>query len=196
MKSPWKMLGQLISRGRSPDPKQDTTAEDIRKRADEQALQETPASSSTTAMPPSEPQIDEIQAVKGKSLDEAGSGGNIAAAIPASDEQVEARSLKSVKRRRVHRGSKTKDVETIKSALPVLRTKRPGRQKRVSTERVAQNAGAARARDVPSVLSPDRFHAEVADVDAEIEALSRQLAEKLVQQNAQLRKMLERFGVS
>jgi hypothetical protein len=196
MKSPWKMLGQLISRGRSSDPKQDTTAEDIKKLADEQALQETPASSSKAVVPPSEPHINEIQPVKGKSWEETGSGVDIAAAIPASDEQVEARSLKSVKRRRVHRGSKTKDVETIKAALPVLRTKRPGRQKRISTERVAQNSGAGRARDVPSVLSHDRFHAEVADVEAEIGALSRQLAEKLVQQNAQLRKMLERFGVS
>ena len=32
------------------------------------------------------------------------------------------------------------------------------------------------------------------DVDAQVRALSRQLAEKLKQQNAQLYKMLERFG--
>jgi len=193
MKSPWKILGQLIARGRPPEPKQDTPAADIGKRADEQGLQETPASSLKTVLAPSEPPIHEVQPVTDKILDEAGSGGEIAATMPASDPQVEARSLKSVKPRRVHRGSKTKEVETIN---PALRTQRPDRQKRISTKRTAQNAGAESHREMTSVLSHDQFHAEVAGIDAEIRTLSRQLAEKLIQQNAQLRKMLERFGVS
>lgn len=191
MKSPWKMLGQLISRGRSPEPKQGAGG-DTGKQASEQELPETPAPSSTTVLLPSELHSDEGQPVGEKSLDDARRTGDIAAAIPASGEQVEARSPKAARRRRVHGSSQAKGVEAINAAP---RTKRAGQQKRASTDKVTQSTADANTREIP-VLSHDRFYAEVADVDAEIGALSRQLAEKLIQQNAQLRKMLERFGVS
>jgi len=42
---------------------------------------------------------------------------------------------------------------------------------------------------------PKSFIDEMADLDAEVDALRRQLAEKLIEQNAQLRKMLARFDV-
>ena len=57
--------------------------------------------------------------------------------------------------------------------------------------RDVKRAVAGRRRSKPR---PPDFEAEIAEVEAEIGALSRQLAEKLRQQNAQLRKMLERFG--
>ncbi len=41
--------------------------------------------------------------------------------------------------------------------------------------------------------SPRSFVDEMADLDAEVDALRRQLAKKLIEQNAQLRKMLARF---
>ena len=40
---------------------------------------------------------------------------------------------------------------------------------------------------------PKSFMDEMADLDAEVDALRRQLAKKLIEQNAQLRKMLARF---
>ncbi|NRP90453.1 hypothetical protein GFPCMMHI_06380 [Ensifer adhaerens] len=43
--------------------------------------------------------------------------------------------------------------------------------------------------------APKSFIDEMADLDAEVDALRRQLAEKLIEQNAQLRKMLARFDV-
>lgn len=48
--------------------------------------------------------------------------------------------------------------------------------------------------DAPAVAAgPKSFTDEMADLDAEVDALRRQLAKKLVEQNAQLRKMLVRF---
>jgi hypothetical protein len=48
----------------------------------------------------------------------------------------------------------------------------------------------------PAVAAgPRSFTDEIADLDAEVAALRRQLARKLVEQNAQLRKMLARFDV-
>lgn len=45
------------------------------------------------------------------------------------------------------------------------------------------------------VTAPQSFMDEMADLDAEVDALRRQLAKKLIEQNAQLRKMLARFDV-
>ncbi|QWW72631.1 hypothetical protein [Rhizobium sp. WYJ-E13] len=45
------------------------------------------------------------------------------------------------------------------------------------------------------VTAPKSFMDEMADLDAEVDALRRQLAKKLITQNAQLRKMLARFEV-
>ena len=46
----------------------------------------------------------------------------------------------------------------------------------------------------PAVAAgPKSFTDEMADLDAEVDALRRQLAKKLIEQNAQLRKMLARF---
>jgi hypothetical protein len=48
----------------------------------------------------------------------------------------------------------------------------------------------------PAVAAgPRSFTDEMADLDAEVDALRRQLAKKLVEQNAQLRRMLARFDV-
>lgn len=48
----------------------------------------------------------------------------------------------------------------------------------------------------PAVATaPKSFTDEMADLDAEVDALRRQLATKLIEQNAQLRKMLARFDV-
>jgi len=48
--------------------------------------------------------------------------------------------------------------------------------------------------EVPAVAAgPKSFADEMADLDAEVAALRRQLAKKLIEQNAQLRKMLARF---
>ncbi|OOO28485.1 hypothetical protein CO674_20135 [Rhizobium hidalgonense] len=50
--------------------------------------------------------------------------------------------------------------------------------------------------EAPAIAAgPRSLTDEMADLDAEVDALRRQLARKLVEQNAQLRKMLARFDV-
>ncbi|MBX4899708.1 hypothetical protein [Rhizobium bangladeshense] len=70
------------------------------------------------------------------------------------------------------------------------------RRKRVEpiVEPVASTATALEEASAVTV-GPKSFLDEMADLGAEVDALRRQLAKKLTEQNAQLRKMLARFDV-
>jgi len=75
---------------------------------------------------------------------------------------------------------------------------KPASTRRKKVEPIAEPAVSVnQAGDVVLAVAadPKSFMDEMADLDAEVDALRRQLARKLVEQNAQLRKMLARFDV-
>lgn len=81
----------------------------------------------------------------------------------------------------------TEAAETLVKRAPARRNKIiPAVEPVVSTTQTDEVA--------PTVAAgPKSLTDEIADLDAEVAALRRQLAKKLVEQNAQLRKMLARF---
>ncbi|WFU05251.1 hypothetical protein QA648_31515 (plasmid) [Rhizobium sp. CB3171] len=86
-------------------------------------------------------------------------------------------------------------ASTEPQSKPPVKRRAPAKKARVDA--VAQSTGVAHK--VPlaqSSSSRDPFFDEVASLDEDIKTLRRQLAQKLQLQNAQLRKMLERFGAS
>ncbi|HEV7250457.1 MAG TPA: hypothetical protein VGN93_26025 [Shinella sp.] len=76
------------------------------------------------------------------------------------------------------------------------RTKRAGRAKKPAIDTIAQSVEAPKNQAENAEKTQDAFQTGVEDVDAEVRRLRRQLADALLVQNAQLKKMLERFGVS
>lgn len=78
-------------------------------------------------------------------------------------------------------------ADTLVKRVPTRRKKvEPTGEPVVSVAQIDEEATA-----VPA--GPKSFIDEMADLDAEVDALRRQLAKKLIEQNAQLRKMLARF---
>jgi hypothetical protein len=85
--------------------------------------------------------------------------------------------------------TRTKTAEALVKPVPTRRKKvAPVVEAVVSVDQTGDVAHAVAA-------GPKSFIDEMADLDAEVDALRRQLAEKLIEQNAQLRKMLARFDV-
>ncbi|MCQ4632569.1 hypothetical protein GB927_021175 [Shinella sp. CPCC 100929] len=168
MKSPWKFIGNLISRGRPAGADNGQDAE----HAEAQARAE-PAQEDTlpvTEVPP-EPPAEDVSPIR----------------KPAEDE---ARAPERSARARSKARTAPKRHEAVKEVA--TRRKRVGRAKKASIDTV--DAPDNQATSAPS--TQDHFQTEVENVDADIQRLRRQLADVLVLQNAQLKKMLERFGVS
>ena len=82
------------------------------------------------------------------------------------------------------------EAEVPKAATKVATTRR----NRVASL-VEPTASVRTAAEEPpaAVAGPRSLTVEMADLDSEVDALRRQLAKKLIEQNAQLRKMLARF---
>lgn len=170
MKSPWKFIGNLISRGRPADRDNGQDVESA-----EEAARAEPAQENTlpvTEVPPELPAEDVSPIRKTEPAEEE---------VRAPERSARARSKA---RTAPKRHEAVKEVAT--------RRKRVGRAKKIATD----TAGAPISQPERAANTEDRFHTEVENVDADVRRLRRQLADVLVLQNAQLKKMLERFGVS
>ncbi|AOF93525.1 hypothetical protein [Sinorhizobium sp. RAC02] len=180
MKSPWKMIGQLVFRRRSPEEAQEL--------ADGQ---ETSSSSSAPVQPFLELKRENVTHADETILADAKADDGISLANLDAIDRVATRSSKRSNQGLAQK-SKREPEAAIASTPPVTRPRRG--KKPAPTEPVNQEVEAAADRQTSTRPSGANIHAEVAGVDVEIRALTRQLAEKLKQQNAQLHKMLERFG--
>jgi hypothetical protein len=171
MKSPWKFIGNLISRGRSADPENGRNSDDADATARPDQVPQ-----STLRVPPAakaslEPPADD-------------------AALPADEAQTPERSIQV----RSNASATSKRNKAVKERA--TRTKRVGRAKKTSADTVAQKVATPNNQAGNAANRQDAFQTDVEDVDAEVRRLRRQLADALIVQNAQLKKMLERFGVS
>jgi hypothetical protein len=194
MKSPWKFLGSLISRGRSAEP--DDGASSGKPEAEARPNQP----QQSTALPSSSVEM-ELQSRTDDSAPphktereavERDPDGSDAAGAAINGEAAERPASKQRGRARANAGTMSQRNAAIKEAA--TRTKRTGRAKRTSPGIAAESGEAASNQEIQASRNQDGFHADVENVDAEVQRLRRQLAQALIVQNAQLQKLLERFG--
>ncbi|MBX5166814.1 MULTISPECIES: hypothetical protein [unclassified Rhizobium] len=88
----------------------------------------------------------------------------------------------------------TSPAPTLTEVAETLVKRAPPRRKNIdpTVESVVSATQSDEVAPIP-LAGPKSFMDEMADLDAEVDALRRQLAKKLIEQNAQLRRMLARF---
>ncbi|MGJ7041616.1 hypothetical protein J2Y63_004891 [Shinella sp. BE166] len=164
MKSPWKFIGNLISRGRpaGPDNGQDAEPAHAETRAEPTQEDTLPV----TELPPAE---------------------DVSPIREPAEEEVRAPERSARARAKARTAPKRREAVEVST-----RRKRVGRAKKASID----TADAPDNQAESAANTQDHFQTELEKVDADVQRLRRQLADVLVLQNAQLKKMLERFGVS
>lgn len=176
MKSPWKFLRDLASRGAATEPAR--SAREIEAK--------TPEELPTAAVEAPIATIDEAAAQTDVVANEPANDRPLDA--PSSVEQMVGSNAPSTGRADQ---AQARVQENSSEDTPI---KRPTRPKRSIARNVAPTAGVAYG--IPNSHVPARpmtFSEEVLALDEDIRQLRRQLTEKLFLQNAQLKKMLERF---
>jgi hypothetical protein len=194
MKSPWKFLAQLLPQRQPAETRERPIEQDAdTDRSGGEALDTFP-----------------LKSTEASSESEHGEGGVATAAFdprdPAADasqaapehmdvEPVEGPAHRSRSRSPVDRGTLQVDGDTTKRRARPPRQRKPAHANSTRADVVQTNAVADR--DQPAkVSSRESFFDEVAGVDEEIRQLKVRLTQKLHLQNAQLKKMLERFDRS
>lgn len=202
MKTPWRFLVDLTSRRRPAKAQESAISHDT----DAGALER------EDDPPPTRPSLSEKPSVKADD-----DQGTPAGQVPVASSAVEsdpdaARALESpvdIEDPRTAAPDDEADHPRAEADVSAPKTKATGklqnkpavrrraRAKKAEAGVAAQSAVAA-PEDPRSQPSPSRdpFFDDVASLDEDIKKLRSQLAQKLDLQNAQLRKMLERFGVS
>jgi hypothetical protein len=184
MKSPWKIISNLISRRQAPEEQVSVKADGATSSADTSDAPEAPPYIPVLA--PDETPEGEVASPPLFSLIDSDSA-------PGSDAVPDDRPGAPAERQ-----SGSAPVDKPSNGLEqeaTLRTSRPkpkeGNRRKRSP---AKGATGMTMRPMSRRQQTDPFQIEVADVDEEIRALTRALTEKLRHQNAQLRALLSRFG--
>ncbi|NTJ66366.1 hypothetical protein G6M50_26510 [Agrobacterium rhizogenes] len=143
-----------------------------------------------SAEPGSEAQVEASPPELDTNASEAGTAAPVAAeALATAVSNEETATLATTQR-----AEQTSPAPPAAEAAETLGKPAPARRKKV--EPIAESTasiGAALKEPPAAAAGPKSFTDEMADLDAEVAALRRQLAKKLIKQNAQLRKMLARF---
>jgi hypothetical protein len=194
MKTPWKFVADLVSR----KPKAEGSGEVHAVAPDTMTLEYKPDVE--------EPHIDEEATVPAQTAEQAEADVENAEAVlhsdsePAADEVAETVSaLES--RGEAPEPTAAPHVTVDKSRAPIETDEIPEKRAPTRAKKMAPVADpvafieqADEAGPVPALASgPKSLLDEMAELDAEVAGLRRQLAKKLTEQNAQLRKMLARF---
>lgn len=198
MKSPWKYLAQFIAQRRSVETSEDSIASDPDSVKSKNAAQQSLGVPSETTEasggieqgrgPPAELETP-------TSSQNEHEAGVLAVTVPDDIEEIQAPAGRQTIRSTARSYARRVESESNKKSPQTALTKKLERGK--STDAVAQSAPvAARDRAPRASSSRDAFFEEVANLDEEIKQLRIQLARKLLLQNDQLKKMLERFDVS
>jgi hypothetical protein len=195
MKAPWKFLAQLTSR-RSAKAQESAIGNDTDPKALESEVEHTPALPPNSPVSASPPAHDEDVSINEPvASDKARGDDDVAPALkpPIDAEEVQTpASLEADNPGAEARSLVPKSTNTKSLRKP--RIKRGERGKRAKAQAAVQSAAAAKdRRSVQPPSSRDLFFDEVAILDEEIKTLRIQLAQRLHLQNAQLKRMLERF---
>lgn len=197
MRTPWRFVADLVSRKPKPhsfDESREAEAKTIALEYKPAPKVEQPVIDATTVDRPAEP-VSEAQVEASRPEPDTNSSEAETATSVATDAPAVA----------VGDGEPTSLAGTQqaeKTPTPPPRTEASKTTTKAASTRRKRAAPAvepvipiyAASEKAPVVAAgPKSFIDEIADLDAEVAALRRQLAKKLVEQNAQLRKMLTRF---
>jgi hypothetical protein len=196
MRTPWRFVADLVYRKPRPaiiGEQQQPGAVDIKALA-HTPIDETAAQDREHVEPPasSGPDLNSSAEVVTAKADPAPEATPAIQAVPSIPEpvapgEVEAPSSSLAK----PKAAATKDVPALDAAEPNQNLEHPA-----DSAQVAQKAAPTTLSESPKLLSalrPKSTLEEMADLDAQIAALRRELSQKLITQNTQLRKMLARF---
>ena len=199
MKPPWKFLAQLMSRQRPSEPTGQASERDNDRKPVEIELQ--PSSDALSVAPAATPdgeQARESQSpnpVEAPATDASEVDASVPALPTADGKEHSAEAID--KREQVATGVTglaPANEPAEPSSIPPERPSKVARKVRVN--RTAKHPAAADKEPAPRsppVVSANPLFDEAANLDDDIKQLRDQLAQKLRLQNAQLRKMLERF---
>ncbi|NTJ11626.1 hypothetical protein [Rhizobium lusitanum] len=190
MKSPWKFLAQLTSRGRAAQTPAAPIENDAETTAIESGAQQVPALPLNSAKASDRPDHDETPAV---ALD-----ATPAVALPGDVEEVQVPLRDEVSQPSAPAPALLPQNERSKQSPRASQPKRSARTKRTRVD-VASTKSANPTNKAQTARSPsprETLLDEAVSLDEEITLLRRQLARKLDLQNAQLKKLLQRFDVS
>lgn len=192
MKAPWKYLSQLMSGKPASEVSQQSIGHDGDSKVVEIEAKapSVPASTSPAAAPSAS---DDASASVGEAVVSSQSESAAEALLPVGVEETE---------RRVAEKAPNEVADATAPAatgeVDVKQQRKPRATSRKGVKNIGSDAGSqpgdveGKPQAVQS-LQVDPFFGEAADLDEEIRNLRGQLAEKLQSQNAQLKKMLERF---
>ncbi|AUX79499.1 MULTISPECIES: hypothetical protein [Sinorhizobium] len=200
MKAPWKFFAQLTSRRPSAKAQQSPIGNDTDPKAIESEVDHTsaiPLNSTVSASPPAHGE--EVSIDQGPVASDQAKGDDDVA--PALTSPIDAEEAQTPARLEAHNSGaearsllpKSRNTKSLRKP----RNKRGERGKRAKAHVAVQSAAAETdRRRVQPPSSRDLFFRDVAILDEEIKTLRIQLARRLHLQNAQLKKMLERFESS
>ncbi|OWV72337.1 hypothetical protein ATY76_05760 [Rhizobium sp. R339] len=178
MKTPWRFLADLTSRRRPAKPEENSTGRSADAEASESEAKSAPAVPSDAAASGAHVSGDRSPTISSETESVYDAG---AASEPPVDAE-EVQSPAPADRRPPH-------VEAVKSGTGAKPQRKPPAKRQGSAKRTQADVVAKS----PAASSRDPFFDDVASLDEEIRALRSELAQKLHRQNAQLKKMLERF---
>lgn len=191
MKSPWRLIGKLFP-GRS-GPRAAYGPADAGADSSPATAQEAPKETEPSQIsvgPFAEPPA--LQTTV-ETAEVSKAGGDISEPVSIAVDTVKA--VPAAKSRPVRARKQLKAIvaDTASKAAEggSRRETQAGRASSTPAPKKARVSADARTRPIQPLAT---FEAEVTGVDADVRVLTRQLAEKLREQNIQLRKMLERFG--
>jgi len=197
MRTPWRFVADLVSRKPKPHGHDESPAVESKTIPLEYKPvpeEESPVLNATTvdlsAKPVSEAQVDARRHASDTEETDAATTASISAeAAAVAVSEVEPTSLATK-----HKADETPPASTgIEAAGALVKPASP-RRKAMSVVEPVDSIDRILPGSPAMATIPKSFADEMAALDAEVAALRRQLAKKLVEQNAQLRKMLARFG--
>ncbi|WFU13096.1 hypothetical protein QA646_27525 (plasmid) [Rhizobium sp. CB3090] len=197
MKLPWKFLTRLTSRRQSA-PKS-PIEHGVDTDASQSETQDVPELALNPPEPSSGSEPDESRSIELIATDPKEFEGEVETegAAPVEGDKVQELSPSEVGRPGAEASAVPLESDTRNEAPGTRRTKKPAHAKSVHIDVTAQNTAVAiNAQNAKSPSPEDGLFEEVAGLDEEITQLRIQLAQKLLLQNDQLRKMLERFDRS
>ncbi len=197
MRTPWRFVAELVSRKPKPQSQNESpivapetmdleykpVPEDEHPGPNETAVDRSIEAGSEAQVEASLPEADTDPT-------DAGTAAPITAEAPVVSTNIEEPAALSTSQQPEEKSpapTQTDAAETLVKPAPARRKKvKPIVEPAVPVEPTGEDAPIA-------AVGPKSFMDEMADLDAEVGALRRQLAKKLIAQNAQLHKMLARF---
>ncbi|RKD35424.1 hypothetical protein BJ928_1591 [Rhizobium sp. WW_1] len=184
MRTPWRFVADLVSRKPKPDSHDEgtevapkTIALEYRPSLQEEHPDIEPAVLDHSAEADSEAQVDASPLEPDAGSTETETAAPVAAEAPADLAALQA--------------EEKSPAPTPTEAAETLVRRPPARRKNINP--AVEPVVSVAQTDAVAPAGPKSLLDEMVDLDAEVAALRRQLAKKLIEQNAQLRKMLARF---